>query len=133
MKLSEDKNQSAFAPGSVSHQGWSKFLQMIGLAFRARQAVIGYDAILQSIRDGRACLVIAAGDAGGNGLKKLVDKCTTYDVELVHASTREALGHACGRHQVAAVSLVDRGFADTCKSLLLEINGGEAFGETSGL
>lgn len=110
-----------------------KFLQTVGLALRARQAVIGQDAVFKSIQSRQARLVIVALDAGANGAKKYRDKCAFYQVPLVAASDRERLGIACGRPYTVVVSVVDEGFAKMLTSLAWEIYGGDAFGETSSL
>ncbi len=110
-----------------------KFLKTVGLALRARQAVIGQDEVFKSIQGRKARLVIVATDAGANGAKKYRDKCAFYQVPFVVVSDRERLGNACGRPYTVVVSVVDEGFAKMLTSLAWEIYGGEAFGETSSL
>lgn len=117
----------------MTHQDESRFLQAVGLALRAREGVIGQEAVLRSIQSGKARLVIVALDAGSNGAKKYRDKCAFYKVPLVTASSRERLGAACGRPYTVVISIVNDGFAEMLVSLAREIYGGEAFGETSGL
>ncbi|MCL6453446.1 MAG: ribosomal L7Ae/L30e/S12e/Gadd45 family protein [Alicyclobacillus sp.] len=111
----------------------ARLWQLLGMAVRARRAVLGFDAVMNSIQTGRARLVFVADDVGLNSRKKYLDKCTHYRVPLAFVGHRAALGRACGREGAVAVSVLDEGFARTLSELVGEIYGGEAFGETSSL
>lgn len=117
----------------ASGQSSLRMLQVLGLAVRARQVALGSDAVLKSIQTGRAKLVLLASDAGANGSKKYRDKCAFYKVPLVYGPERNLLGSACGKPNMVSVSVLDEGFAVRLIELAREINGGEAFGETSGV
>ena len=75
---------------------------MIGLARRAGKAVIGSGCAENAVRGGKAKLVILAEDAAST-VKRLADKCKTYDVLLIikEANVNREI---TGRQQNAAVA-----------------------------
>jgi len=120
-------------PGNNSRAATSlhKMLQLIGLAARGRRLVIGSDAVLDAIRKGSVKLVVLARDAGANAAKKYQDKSAFYHIPFFQALSRDEIGRACGRSQIVVFAVTDPGFAAKMQELLGEINGGEAFDETS--
>ncbi|CAM3902123.1 ribosomal L7Ae/L30e/S12e/Gadd45 family protein [Alicyclobacillus pomorum] len=106
-------------------------LQWVGLAIRARKAVIGADAVMKAVQSRKARLVLVTEDAGANMAKKYRDKCAFYDIPLVVWFDRWELGIACGKPQTVAVAFMDPGFAAKMEKYYGEFSGGEAFGETS--
>ena len=82
----------------------------LGLAMRARKVVMG-DAVLKSIQNGQACLVILADDCGENQRKKICDKCAFYDVPLM-------IDAAVGEYTRKAAVIIDQGFAKTIQSYM---------------
>lgn len=69
----------------------------LGLAMRARKVVMG-DAVLKSIQNGQACLVILADDCGENQRKKICDKCAFYDVPLMRVESGSMIDAAVGEY-----------------------------------
>lgn len=120
-------------PTMNSEANDERVLQVLGLAVRAGQVLLGHEAVLKSIQTVRSKLVLVAGDAGSNSAKKYRDKCRYYETPVAFVADRGTLGHACGKPNTVAVSVLDEGFAKKLVGLVLEIYGGEAFGETSGL
>lgn len=108
-------------------------LQWVGLAIRARKAVIGADAVMKAVQSRKAQLVLVAEDAGSNMAKKYRDKCAFYNIPLVVCFDRWELGIACGKPQTVAVAFMDPGFATKMQQYYGEFSGGEAFGETSSI
>ncbi len=102
----------------------------LGLAKRAKCAVVGNDAVMDAIRSGVAKLVFLARDAGLNTNKKYHDKCAFYHVSLYECLTRDELGRAFGRANCAVVAVTDPGFAAKMARRAGELSGGEAFDET---
>lgn len=111
----------------------TRCLQMLGLAARAGRLNVGSDAVLASIRAGKARLVLLATDAGSNSEKKFRDKCAFYHIPLAQVFDRDQMGRACGRSHSVAVAVTDPGFAVKIAGLVGEFSGGDAFDETAGI
>ncbi|WP_404459508.1 YlxQ family RNA-binding protein [Oceanobacillus kapialis] len=94
------------------------YLNMIGLAYRARKLSLGEEAIVKDIRQNRAKLVLLASDIGPQTKKKLTDKCKSYNVPYEIVDDRETLSQAIGKSQRVAVAILDAGFATKIQSLL---------------
>jgi ribosomal protein L7Ae-like RNA K-turn-binding protein len=101
-----------------------KFLQILGLATRARMTTSGEGMAVAEVRSGNAKLVILSEDASANTSKKVHDKCNSYEVDLQVFGTRFELGHAIGKAERVVVAITDQGFAKKLASLLEEINRG---------
>ncbi|MGY0691598.1 YlxQ family RNA-binding protein [Virgibacillus sp. FSP13] len=96
----------------------NNYLNMIGLAYRARKCSLGEETIVKDIQQNRAKLVLLANDIGPQTKKKLTDKCKTYDVPFAIVDDRQTLSQAIGKTQRVAVAILDAGFATKIKSLL---------------
>ncbi|MFD2044143.1 L7Ae/L30e/S12e/Gadd45 family ribosomal protein [Ornithinibacillus salinisoli] len=96
----------------------NKYLNMIGLAYRARKCSLGEETIVKDIQKNRAKLVLIANDIGPQTHKKLTNKCNTYDVPYIIVDDRETLSNAIGKSQRVAIAILDEGFAAKIKSLL---------------
>lgn len=106
---------------------------LLGLARRARQVVDGQDKVFAAIANGTAKLVILSEDAGENGRKKVIDKTTFYRVPVRIFGSKAALGAAIGRREVAAVAVLEDGFARKLEERFGEKHGGGAFDESPSL
>ncbi len=98
----------------------TSFLQLLGLAARARKIVSGEELVVKEIRNNNAKLVILASDASNNSSKKIQDKCTYYNVEYHVFGDRYQLGTAIGKEARVALAITDSGFAKKMSSLLNE-------------
>ena len=96
----------------------NNYLNLIGLAYRARKCSLGEETIVKDIQQRRAKLVLIANDIGPQTLKKITNKCKTYEIPFVIVDDRETLSHAIGKSQRVAVAILDAGFATKIKSLL---------------
>ncbi|WP_042223736.1 YlxQ family RNA-binding protein [Oceanobacillus manasiensis] len=96
----------------------NSYLNMIGLAYRARKISLGEEAIVKDIRQNRAKLILLASDIGPQTRKKLTDKCKSYNVPYEIVDDRETLSQAIGKSQRVAVAILDAGFATKIQSLL---------------
>lgn len=92
-------------------------LSLLGLANRAGKIVTGEEQVLKEIRNKKAKLVILAGDASTNTVKKFQDKCQSYDVPLKTVADRNTLGHSIGKLERVVIAVLDGGFADKLKQL----------------
>jgi len=98
--------------------------QLLGLAVRARMLISGEELVVKDIRSNKAKLVIISSDASDNTMKKIQDKCKTYNVELHVFGDRSDLGHATGKEARVVLALTDDGFAKKLSGLLNEFNRG---------
>ncbi|MHB1683438.1 MAG: L7Ae/L30e/S12e/Gadd45 family ribosomal protein [Bacilli bacterium] len=98
---------------------------LLGLAARGRALVSGDDACMRAIRTRKAVLVIVARDAGANGVKKLRDKCSYYNIPLVNTLTKGQLGRALGKDERVVVAVTDARFAAKIAQVVKESVGGE--------
>jgi len=77
--------------------GGSRLASMIGLCRRANRLGCGVDTIKDTLKTGRAHLVLLSSDPSERTRKQICDKCATARVELLSIPlTKEELGRACG-------------------------------------
>ncbi|MFS0574186.1 YlxQ family RNA-binding protein [Sporosarcina sp. 179-K 3D1 HS] len=108
-----------------------QLFQMLGMAARARKIITGEELVVREVRSGNAHLVIISEDASKNTMKKINDKCNSYNVEKHVYGTREELGHAIGKESRVVLALTDAGFAGKVSGLLNELNRGWANDENT--
>lgn len=94
------------------------YLNIVGLAYRARKCVTGEETVVQHIRDKKVKLLLIANDISEQTKKKLTDKCNTFQVPYIEVDDRETLGKAIGKKERVAVAILDEGFAKKLQSLL---------------
>lgn len=99
----------------MNSQGW---MNLLGLANRARKIISGEELSLKEIRSGKAKLVILSADASANTAKKITDKCTYYQVPLRIVEDRYLLGCAIGKESRVVVAVLDEGFAKKLLTML---------------
>ncbi|WP_188205846.1 L7Ae/L30e/S12e/Gadd45 family ribosomal protein [Alkalibacillus aidingensis] len=96
----------------------NKYLNLLGLAFRARKITLGEPAIIEDIRSKQAKLILIANDASSNTKKKLIDKSRSYHVPYFIVDDRQTISQAIGQEGRVAVAIKDVGFAEKLKQLL---------------
>ena len=96
----------------------NQWISLLGLANRARKIISGEELSLKEIRSGKAKLVLLSADASANTVKKITDKCKSYDVPFKMVENREVLGHAIGKEARVVVAVLDGGFAKKLLTLL---------------
>lgn len=89
----------------------NNYLNLLGLAYRARKCVLGEEAIVKSIQRKEARLIILANDVGKQTKKKIIDKCKSFNVPYVIADHRDTLSHAIGQTGRVAIAILDQGFS----------------------
>ncbi|MBS9337183.1 L7Ae/L30e/S12e/Gadd45 family ribosomal protein [Fructobacillus parabroussonetiae] len=93
--------------------------QVLGLARRANQLVLGSGPTLKAIQNQTAKVVFFPKDGGASQRKKFSDKSQFYQIVFVDALTKEEISQAIGMNRsVLAVS--DTGFAKKINQLLEE-------------
>lgn len=97
----------------------NKYLNMLGLAYRARKLSTGEHIVLNDIQRKRAKLVLIANDIGEQTKKKVTDKCKTFHIPYKIVDDRHTVGNAIGKSQRVVIAILDEGFATKIQSLLL--------------
>ncbi len=96
----------------------SKALDYMGLARRAGKLVIGHDASLLSVRQGRASAVLLTQDASPRHKREL-DAAGFGDRVVFLGFTMAEAGYATGKKS-CIYAVEDEGFADAIKNTLLK-------------
>ena len=90
----------------------AKVLSYIGLATRARKSVSGEFSVENSVRKGKAKLVVVSEEASENTRKKFQNMCTFYEVPLYFYGTKLELGAAMGKEFRASLAVTDPGLSN---------------------
>lgn len=94
----------------------NKYLQLVGLAFRANKCSIGEERIIKDIQQQTAKLVLLAEDIGQQTRKKITDKCKSYNIPYMIVADRYTLAQAIGKENIVAIAIRDTGFARSIQS-----------------
>lgn len=97
----------------------NKYLNLLGLAYRAGKCSIGEETVVRDIQRQAAKLVLLAQDTGYQTKKKITDKCKSYDIPfvIVHEH-RDQLSQAIGKRDRVVIAILDHGFATSIQSQL---------------
>jgi ribosomal protein L7Ae-like RNA K-turn-binding protein len=85
--------------------------QLLGLARRAGALALGTDAARRAVREGRAHLVVMAGDASPVQLRKIEGLLEHRPVPRAVLGDRSRLGEAVGGPPLAALAVTGPDFA----------------------
>lgn len=96
----------------------NKLLSMISLATKAGKTQSGEFSTEKEVKEGKAHLVIIAGDASANTKKKFQNMCDFYKVPIYFYGDKETLGHAMGKEIRASLAITDSGFAKSISKYL---------------
>jgi ribosomal protein L7Ae-like RNA K-turn-binding protein len=94
------------------NSGLNKAFSMLSIAAKAGKVVSGGFLSEKAIQEGKACLVLIAGDASANTRKKFIDKCTYYHVHFQVVSDSDTLGKHIGKQSRTTVTVIDSGLAE---------------------
>ena len=88
-----------------------RMLSLLGLARRAGKVQMGHDPVLESLRRGRARLVVLASDLSPHTAKGILCAARQEEIPIYTLShSMEELSAAVGKH-TGAVAVEDSGFA----------------------
>ena len=96
----------------------NKVIGYLGLATKAGKLVSGEFMTEKSVKEGKAKVVIVAGDASDNTKKMFSNMCEFYEVPICFYGTKDELGHAMGKAMRASLAVCDEGFANSIIKLL---------------
>ena len=97
-----------------------KIAEPATITFAPAEIASGAFSTEKSVKEGKAYLVIVAGDASDNTKKHFRDMTTFYEVPMFIYGTKEELGHAMGKELRASLAITDPGFAKSLTKLLNE-------------
>ena len=89
----------------------NKVIGYLGLATKAGKLVSGEFMTEKSVKEGKAKVVIVAGDASDNTKKMFYNMCKFYEVPLYFYGTKDELGHAIGKAMRSSLAITDENFA----------------------
>lgn len=88
-----------------------KVLSMLGLSAKAGNVASGEFSTEKAVKEGKAHLVIVAGDASDNTKKHFRDMCSFYEVPFYAYADKESLGHHIGKECRASLAVTNEGLA----------------------
>lgn len=94
-----------------------KFYQILGLCRRAGKLASGTWAAEDSIRKGKAKLVVVSDDASEATKERISKLCKNRRVDLVIFGNKEELGSSIGQSNRAIVAITDNRF----KEMILDV------------
>jgi len=95
-------------------------LNMLGLAMRARQVVVGESTVIQTVQKRQVALVILSEEASERTKKTVTNKCHSYDIPYRIFGEKAVLGHAVGKGPRTVLAIRDKNFATKIDQLLDE-------------
>lgn len=95
-----------------------QILQTIGLAYVAKRAISGEDAIAFAAKKGQITLLFLAHDASDNTKKLYKNKSQFYHFEVNEQFSQDELKHAIGKRACSAIALIDAGFTKSIQTKL---------------
>lgn len=96
----------------------NKLMTMLGFAKKAGKLLSGEGITLENIKKEKALVVILANDAAENTAKRIKDKASYRDILVIESLTRKEIGQATGVGDRVVVSITDKGFADSIKTIV---------------
>lgn len=99
-----------------------RFLEVLGLAARARQLRFGIDAVGRAIRGGEAAAVLLADDAPDYVRRRVAGLLESRSLPFARvAIDGDRLGRAVGRERVVAVAITDGSLGQRIMELAGEV------------
>lgn len=96
-------------------------LSILGLTYRARKLITGYDPVLRVIRSKKANLVFIASDASDKTKDTFSKKCFFYNVPVNYGFSCNELSNSLGKKLVKIAAVCDKGFYNVINKLI-EVN-----------
>lgn len=98
-----------------------KALNLLGMAYRARMVINGYDSVMDAIIKGKAKIVLIANDASDKTIEAFDKKCFYYKIDMCQVFDSLELSKAIGKGLVKVLAISDEGFTKSLKKLLSEV------------
>ncbi len=88
-----------------------KIYSLLGLAAKAGYVASGEFMSEKMVKEGKAYVVIVAGDASDNTKKNFNDMCSFYHVPIYIFGDKENMGHSIGKELRASLTIQNQGMA----------------------
>ena len=98
-----------------------KALNLLGMAYRARKTINGYDSVMDAIIKGKGKIVLIASDASEKTIEAFQKKCFYYHVDICEMFTTAELSKAIGKGLCKVLAISDEGFTKSLNKLLSEV------------
>ena len=86
-------------------------MRLLGLCQKAGKLVSGEPGVEKAVRGNTARLIILAGDASNNTVKKFTNSSTFYQIPILTIGTKQQLGKAIGKEIRAVLAVTEEGFS----------------------
>lgn len=100
-----------------------KLMGLVGLGYRARNAIVGVQMVRDAAMRGRLRFAIVAPDVSRHSLDKLVPLLTARGVRFIYGPPAAELGQAVGRETTAAVGILDAPLARGMRAIVEQAGG----------
>lgn len=98
-----------------------KVLSMLGIAAKSGSIASGEFSTEKAVKDGKAYLVIVAGDASENTQKMFRNMTEFYEVPMYLYGDKETLGHFIGKEFRASLAVTNEGLAHSIEDKLKQM------------
>lgn len=98
-----------------------KALNLLGMAYRARKVINGYDSVMIGITSNKAKIVLVASDASSKTIEAFSKKCHFYNVPMYVCFDTAELSKAIGKGLAKVLAINDQGFCKSLSKLLSEV------------
>ena len=95
-----------------------RFLSMLGSSAKSGSFVSGECSTEKAVKEGKACLVIVAGDSSDNTKTMFTNITDFYEFPRYIYSDKETLGHCIGKEFRASLAIVNEGLARSIEDKL---------------
>lgn len=95
-----------------------KVLSMLGIAAKSGSIASGEFSTEKAVKEGKAYLVIVAGDASENTKKSFRNMTDFYEVPMYVYADKEVLGHCIGKEFRASLAVTNEGLAKSVEKNL---------------
>ena len=96
----------------------TKALNILGLAKRSKNLLIGTDTVVNNLNNGKAKIVIVAKDASNATIETLKNKCYYYNIPLDLSFLSQEISQAIGKENIKVVALCDQGLKESLDKLV---------------
>ena len=87
-----------------------KTLKTLGLAYRARKVLLGYDTFVEELKNKKIYCVFSSFLGEEDAYRKLKNKCEFYNIPLIEGFSPDDFYHIIGKKNIKMLFLIDEGF-----------------------
>ena len=95
-----------------------KSLNILGIAKRSKNLLMGTDTVINGMQSGKVKLVILASDSSENTIESFNNKCHYYNIPLNLSFLCCEISQAIGKENIKVVALCDQGLKESFEKLV---------------